>query len=287
MEIICEDLEYRFEVIGKATKYQEYTNKQAADALGLCVRQIIRLKNKFDGSMESLKHGNYNNEHARRYSEELITKVVNLVQQLNQTLLDKGFKPINYHHALVNVLKTIKYDISYSSFVKMMHEHGILSHRSFATNLGNNAMHLPSASNQKVCGEEWQADGTFKFRINENAEEYCVHLIVDNATNVMIAAFVDYEETTVGYLNAMKKGFEKYGIPLGFATDKRGTFYNLNSKEDRLTTVTRILDDLNVSSRVTSNPRSKNKVEYKNAIVKDWVMKEIALRNLSTIEEVN
>lgn len=92
-------------------------------------------------------------------------------------------------------------------------------------------MHLPSTE-KRVCGEEWQADGTFKFTINGGTEEYCFHLIVDSATNVMVAGYVDYEETTKGYLNAIKQGFEEYGILLGFATDKRGTVFKLRKKND-------------------------------------------------------
>lgn len=291
MKTIDESLDYRFNIIKEVTTNKQYTNIQAAKDLGVSSRTICRLKKQFDGSIESLIHGNYQNDYSKKYSNELITKMVNLVKALNMQLTEKGLSSLNYKHALTRVRKALKINISYSSFVKFMHEHKILSHRSFAIDLGENTMHLAS-ENKRACGEEWQADGTYKFTINGNPKEYCFHLIVDSATNVMIAGYVDEEETTNGYLHAMKQGFDKYGIPLGFATDKRGTFYKLKNKqnpseEDRLTTITRVLKDLDITIRVTSNPRSKNKVESKNAIIKDRVLKEVALLNLNTIEEVN
>lgn len=291
MKTTDENLDYRFNIIKEVTTNKYYSNKQAAEDLGVCPRTICRLKKQFDGSIESLVHGNYQNNYSRKYSNELITKIVNFVKALNMQLSDKGLPPLNYKHALSKVRKELKLNITYSSFVKFMREYEILSHRSFAIDLGENTMHLPT-QNKRRCGEEWQADGTFKFTINGQPQEYCFHLIVDSANNVMIAGYVDYEETTNGYLHAMKQGFDKYGIPLGFATDKRRSFHALcnNSKvdvEDRLTTITRILKDLDITIRVTSNPRSKNKVESKNALIKDRVLKEVALLNLNTIEEVN
>lgn len=145
--------------------------------------------------------------------------MVNFVKALNIQLANKGLSSLNYKHALSKVRKELKLNISYSSFVKFMRDHKILSHRSFAIDLGENTMHLASG-NKRACGEEWQADGTLKFTINGNPQEYCFHLIVDSASNIMIAGYVDYEETTNGYLHAMKHGFDTYGIPLGFATDK-------------------------------------------------------------------
>ncbi len=53
-------LEFRFTVISDlcSTEPDTYTtNRAAASALGICKRQVQRLKKKFDGTMESLLHG--------------------------------------------------------------------------------------------------------------------------------------------------------------------------------------------------------------------------------------
>ncbi len=55
-----ENLELRHDVITTLIEHPGiYTNRMAADTLGVCIRTIQRLKKIFDGSLESLYHGNY------------------------------------------------------------------------------------------------------------------------------------------------------------------------------------------------------------------------------------
>lgn len=114
-------------------------------------RTICRLKARSDGTIYSLKHKNYHNNYARKYSLALIAEVVLLVSSLNQHLESKALRPLIYHHTLTKVLKKLGVKISYPAFVKMMYSAGILSHCSHAQDLGDNKIHLPSTE-KRVCG---------------------------------------------------------------------------------------------------------------------------------------
>lgn len=126
MKTTDENLDYRFNIIKEVTTNKYYSNKQAAEDLGVCPRTICRLKKQFDGSIESLVHGNYQNNYSRKYSSELTTKMVNFVKASNMQLAEKELSPLNYKHALFKVRQKLKINITYSSFVKFQREHEIL-----------------------------------------------------------------------------------------------------------------------------------------------------------------
>lgn len=137
-------------------------------------------------------------------------------------------------------------------------------------------MHLKSKKKYK-SGEEWQADGTFDFKLAGDETSYCAHVIVDRGSKLIIACYLDYQETTHGYLNCFKQAFEEYGYPQMITTNKRTSFENTSSGRDALTCLGKIFVSLDIAMRLTSNPRSKNSVEAKNAIIKTHVMSELAL----------
>lgn len=285
-----DNLQVRFDVISDLTSNHPLlykTNKQAAAKLGISVRQVQRIKSQFDGSLDSLKHLNtLSNKHIK-FSNTLLDDIIFTVRSWNRSLEDAGFNHLLYSHAYKKILDLFSISMSYTYFRNLCINNNITSSR-ICRNLTNNTFHLPSKVNQSLAhGFEWQADGTFDFTIISSNLSLCMHLIVDAASNTIISGFLDTQETTHGYLNAFKLAFEKYGIPMQAATDKRPSFSDNSLDDNRIVIMKEIFDDLGIALRLTSNPRSKNKVESKNFVVKDHIMKELALLNASTIEEAN
>lgn len=282
-------LEFRFTVISDLCSIEPKTyttNRAAATALGICKRQVQRLKKQFDGTIASLLHGNIGQKRVRKFSANLLTSIVQTVKDWNSELQDLKLPQLYYTHAYFKIIKQYEVEMSYDYFRKLMKDNGVLSPGTYAVVTDTRGMHLKTARKYKA-GEEWQADGTFDFKLAEDDTSYCAHVIVDRGSNVIIACYLDYQETTNGYLNCFKQGFKEYGYPIQIAADKRTSFANNKASNDALTCLGQIFDSLNISMRLTSNPRSKNHVEAKNAIIKRQVMSELALAGARTIEEAN
>lgn len=274
-ELVCES----------SQKYK--TNSEAAVDLNLSIRQVQRLKKKFDGNMDSLKHKNSTYLKPKKFSTEIIEHILQLVRQWNHQLNRSNYSNLLYSHARYKIMDELNTSMSYTFFRNLLISNNILSSKIRRKPI-NNELHLESTANKEIKhGYEWQADGTFNVTLLNSKLNLCGHVIVDAASNAIISIFLDYQETNYGYLNAFKQAFEKYGIPKQVASDKRSAFSNNHGSEERNAVLARIFDDLDISSRLTSNPRSKNKVEGKNAVVKEHILKELVLLNASTLEKAN
>ena len=281
--------DFRFEVISDLCSHnpKKYIkNRHAMNALQLSKSQLLRLKKRFDGTPNSLQHRNIGKTRKAKFDNVTLDGIVQNVRDWNNTLREFGEGSLLYTHAHSRILDIFGVEMSYTYFRKMMINNGQLSSRSAPRETPDTTMHLASCRTYKA-GEEWQADGTFNFKLKGDETSYCAHVIVDRATSVIISVWLDYQETTNGYLNAFKLGFEKYGYPLLITTDKRTSFMNSTRSKDTLSCLGRIFKELEIDTRLTSNPRSKNQVESKNAIVKNHVMKELVLDNVTTLEEAN
>lgn len=289
-KIIEKDLNKRFEVIMDLSSNSPNTyktNKDASTALNISIRQIQRLKRKFNGSIDSLRHFNSLRTHKKKFSKDIIDKILLLVRGWNHNLNDSGYSNLLYSHAHQKIMHELNISMSYTFFRTLLVNNNILSNKS-NVKIINNKLHLPSKINNTIKhGFEWQADGTFDFTLVGSSLNLCAHVVVDAASNAIVSIFLDYQETNYGYLNAFEMAFKKYGIPRQIATDKRSSFSNNNSTDKRTAMLSRIFDDLDIVSRITSNPRSKNKVESKNFVVKEHIIKELALCNVSTVQEAN
>ncbi len=280
----------RFEVIKDLTSETPKiykTNAIAAEKLDISIRQICRIKNNFDGTVNSLMHGNKGNSNHLIFDDETINKIIDYTRALNNKLQKEGISNYNYSYLRSKVFSQFGINISYTRLRQLMYDHNISSPR-LHFKAHKSQMHLPCERNMRLKpGEEWQIDGTFEVYLSGGDISYCAHVIVDAATNVIIAIYLDYQETTNGYFNCLKQGFEQYGTPNRLASDRHPSFSNNSQEPKRHAAIAEICNKLNIQNRLTSNPRGKNKVESKNAVVKDSIMKDLILSGATTIEEAN
>lgn len=74
----------------------------------------------------------------------------------------------------------------------------------------------------KYMGEMIQMDASQFYWIED--QQWYLHLAIDDATNTVVGAYFDYQETLNGYYQVFYQILTHYGIPAMFYTDKRTVF---------------------------------------------------------------
>jgi hypothetical protein len=140
-------------------------------------------------------------------------------------------------------------------------------------------------------GELVQIDGSPHDWFEGRAPKCCLLVFIDDATSIIIAARFEPTETTLGYMRCVRYHIEKYGIPFGYYCDRHGIFRK-NKKDcvdGRLTDtqLQRALRALGIELICAWSPQAKGRVERANQTLQDRLVKEMRLRNISSIDEGN
>ena len=87
-----------------------------------------------------------------------------------------------------------------------------------------------------------------------------------------------------------KSYINEHGLPLAFYSDKLSVFRNANQKaaeEGDSTQFGRALRELDIQLICANSSQAKGRVERANKTLQDRLVKELRLRNISTIKEAN
>ena len=150
----------------------------------------------------------------------------------------------------------------------------------------------PRGEKPKYFGEITEMDGSSHIWFGERKS--CLHLAADKATNHIVGAYFDWQETLNGYYHVFEQILINYGIPAKFKTDNRTVFnYNrLNedkrtSEKDVLTQFGYACKQLGVNLETTSVSQAKGLIERDNGTFQDRLINELRLNNITTIEKAN
>lgn len=135
-------------------------------------------------------------------------------------------------------------------------------------------------------GELLQADGS-DHKWFENRAPRCTLLVaIDDATGKVTARFEE-EETTAGYFRLMKEYIETNGVPEAMYTDRYSVFKVNLGGEGKLTQFGRAMKELDIELIYARTPQAKGRVERANGTLQDRLVKELRLKNISSIEDAN
>lgn len=150
----------------------------------------------------------------------------------------------------------------------------------------------PRGEKPKYFGELTEMDGSIHLWFGD--KKACLHLAADKATNTIIGAYFDWQETLNGYYIIFKQILENYGIPAKFKTDNRTVFnYQLTnpdkrtSDKDVLTQFGYACKQLGVSIETTSVSQAKGLIERDNGTFQGRLVNELKLNNITTINKAN
>lgn len=150
----------------------------------------------------------------------------------------------------------------------------------------------PRGEKPKYFGEVTEMDGSSHLWFGDT--KACLHLATDKATNHIVGAYFDWQETLNGYYHVFYQILVKYGIPSLFKTDNRTVFNYNKLNEDKRTSDKDVLTQfgyackqLGVDIDTTSVSQAKGLIERDNETFQDRLINELRLNNITTIEKAN
>ena len=257
---------------------KQITQRMAAEHLGISIRQVKRLWNKYQKQgAEGLINKSRGKPSHNQLDDELKKKVVNLILERY-----RDFGPTLATEKLAE-LHGIK--ISDESVRKIMIAEGLWKHRR------KRKLRVFQMRERRACfGELIQIDGS-DYDWFEGRSPRCTLLVfVDDATGKLVELWFVPHESFFGYCVAARHYFERYGKPGAFYSDKHGIFHinhpNATSG-DGMTDFGRAMNDLGIEIICANTPQAKGRVERANKTLQDRLTKELRLHNISTPEEAN
>lgn len=303
----------KYEVIKELVEHKGNKNR-AKEKLGLSIRQINRLIKIYKEKGKSgFVHGNRSKKPAISLDKSISDNIILLYRNKYQ-----GF---NFKHFHEYLLEEENINVSYHFVYTTLMNDGITSPRirkatrrrlakeklkkqNKLENINEEDIEIivnheialedshPRGEKPKYFGEITEMDGSTHLWFGE--KKSCLHLAADKATNTIVGAYFDHQETLKGYYNVFKQILVNYGIPAKFKTDNRTVFsYNLlnedkrTSDKDVLTQFGYSCKQLGVDLETTSVSQAKGLIERDNGTFQDRLVSELRLNNITTIEEAN
>lgn len=254
------------------------TLRGASEELGLSLRHIKRIRKRYlkqgEKGLISLKRGQESN---RKFSQQFRDKVMRLIKDkyldFGPTLATEKLYEIN------------GITLSAETLRKWLIEEGIWKSKR------RKEVKIYQRRARRSCfGELLQGDGSPHDWFEGRGEKCTLLQFVDDATSKTTAALFVPTETTEGYLELLRHHVEKYGRPQGLYVDKH-TVFRVNREELKkgvgITHFGQVVKDLGIELICASSPQAKGRVERKNGVFQDRLIKEMRLRGINTIEGAN
>ena len=303
----------KYEVIKELVDHNG-NKRNAALKLGLSVRQINRLIKKYkEKGKLGFVHGNRFKKPATTLEKPVSDNIILLYRNKYQ-----GFNFKHFHEYLIEE-ENIKasYSCVYSTLMnaditsprirkktrkrltkEKLEKEKLLENKTEEEIevIVNHEMALedshPRGEKPKYFGEITEMDGSTHLWFGD--KKACLHLAADKATNTIVGAYFDWQETLNGYYHIFKQILENYGIPAKFLTDNRTVFNYQSLNEDKRTSDKDVLTQfgyackqLGVELDTTSVSQAKGLIERDNGTFQDRLVNELRLNNITTIEEAN
>jgi len=268
----------RLEVMQRL-KEKRLTQKEAAMMLGLSVRQVKRLWRTYQREdvkgLVSKRRGQPSNHHL---DEKVTQQALDLLKARYS-----DFGPTLAHEKLSEMHQV---RISRESVRKLMIEEGLWKPRRAKKPV------IHQMRERRACfGELVQIDGSEHAWFEERGPKCTLLVFIDDATGKLLELLFVDSESFFTYCAASRHYFERYGKPLAFYSDKHGVFH-VNTPQtigagDGITQFGRAMRELGVEILCANSPQAKGRVERVNQTLQDRLVKELRLRNISTIEAAN
>jgi len=254
------------------------TIKKASEELGLSLRQTKRVRKRYKDQGEigliSLKRGKESN---RKISNQIRDQVINLIktkyEDFGPTLANEKLQSL---HGITLSAETLRLWLIQEGIWKTKKKKEIKIYQ--------------RRNRRSRFGELLQGDGSPHDWFEGRGEKCTLLQFVDDATSKTTTAIFVPTETTDGYLKLLEKHIEKYGRFLSLYVDKHSVF-RVNREELKhgigITHFGRVMKDLEIELICANSPQAKGRVERKNGVLQDRLIKEMRLQGISSIEEAN
>jgi transposase InsO family protein len=271
----------------RKAKKRLITQRQAAEELGLSVRQVKRLlyalKKRGDkGVVHGLRGKPSNHRIGKSAEEEAI--------QILSADLYKGFGPTLAAEYLAD-----KHDIEVSK--ETLRQWMIRAKLWRAKEQKVKAVHLWRPRRSRF-GELVQWDTSEHDWLEGRGEKLYLIAMIDDATSRLFARFVPHDSTEEN-MRLLWRYLEKFGRPLAFYTDKASIFRTAEKRrrdepgvdkdpvEMPPTQIGRALRELGITWIAAHSPQAKGRVERNFGTAQDRLVKGLRVAGVKTLQQAN
>jgi transposase len=138
------------------------------------------------------------------------------------------------------------------------------------------------------CGELIQIDGSQHDWFEGRADRCTLIVFIDDATSRLMALHFTPTETTLSYIETLKRHVMAHGVPLAFYSDRHSIF-RVNAKDaasgDGKTELNRVTERLKIEQICARTPQAKGRVERANQTLQDRLIKDMRLKGISSMAQ--
>jgi len=254
---------------------------EASERMDVCYRQAKRIWRRWKkGRAGGLIHRSRGRVSNRRIRREDKDKALDLYRE--------HFGDFGPTLASEKLAETFGVSVHAETLRRWLHEAHLLIPRSAVRT------HRRRRDRRKHFGELVQMDGSDHDWFEQRGGRACLMVMVDDATGRSLS-YMAPAETTQGAFMALKKWIEAHGIPTALYVDKKSVYRPVRSaNETERRSGTEALGDfgqachrLGIGLIFAHSPQAKGRVERKNAVYQDRLVKEMRLRGIDDIDGAN
>ena len=258
--------------------------QDAAERLGLSRRQVRRLLRKLEqGGAAALAHGNRGRASPRRLDVALRERILELAEGRYADCNDTHFAELLAEREGIVVGRETLRALLRSSGRRPKRKRRPKRHR-----------RRRPRSAAKGLMVLW--DGSPHRWLGDSGETWTLMAAVDDADGELLAALFTPAETSAAYLQLLDQIVHRHGIPQSIYQDRHSalrrndehwTLEEQLAGRQRPTQVGQALEDLGIHPLFALSPQAKGRIERLFGVTQDRLLVEMALEDLSTIQEAN
>ena len=257
----------------------------AAEILWLSYRQAKRLWKRFrQGGPESLQHGNAGRPSQRAKPSAFREEVLQLVRAKYSGTLQERFGPTL---AAEHLAEEDGLHLDAETLRRWMLQAGLWSRTR-----GRQRMHRRRRARREHFGELVQLDGSFHAWLEARGPHGCLMNMVDDASS-KTQGYLGQQETIWAAARVLRLWIENYGVPLALYTDWKNVYVVAPTEKQQLrgetplTQFGRMCARLGIRIIAASSPQAKGRVERKNGVHQDRLVKKLRRKNIANAQAAN
>jgi hypothetical protein len=253
-------------------KRGELTVVAAAELSGLSLRQMRRVWKRFKSQgAAGLVHRLRGRASNGRLSQETRDRAVKLHQE--------KYADFGPTLACEKLAQIDKLEMCPNTLTSLLKERGLWERRR------RRGKHRKRRERRARFGSMVQMDGSHHEWFEGRGPRCVLMVIIDDATNQSYARFYA-AETTEASFDVFGRWVKRYGVPRSVYVDRHSIYRNEDHPE-RPTQFGRAMKELGVELICANSPQAKGRVERRNAVFQDRLVKEMRLRNLCDMTQGN
>ena len=260
----------RLEALSRV-KRRELTVVEAAELMGLSLRQARRVWKRFklqgDGGLVHQLRGRSSN---RRLGADLAQRVVKRHQERYA-----DFGPT----LACEKLAEEELVISPNTLTALLKERGLWQR------CRRRGRHRKRRERRVCFGSMVQMDGSHHDWFEGRADKCVLMVLIDDATSRTYARLYP-AETSAAAFDAFGRWVKRHGLPRSLYVDRHGIDRD-DDHPEKPTQFGRAMKELSVELICAHSPQAKGRVERRNAVFQDRLVKELRLRHISDLAQAN